>query len=87
MRTPEIKKCPSCDRELEQIPDGRENFVAECVCGFFASTRDMVHADYVANLRPLPSIAEAARRIAAKEPLNYSSAREKGRGDECFSRH
>lgn len=71
----EISVCPSCNRELQPVPEGRANFVAECnSCGFFASTRDVARANYLANFRQLPSIAMAAQRIADRELLNYSSA-------------
>ncbi len=57
MKSPEIKVCPSCDNELQPIPDGRENFVAECDwCGFFASTRDIAHANYLVNFDLLSDI-------------------------------
>ena len=73
MKLPEIELCPSCGQDIPPTSENRENFVAECAsCGFYASTRDMVRADFLANIRPLPSVSEAARRIAAREPLNYS---------------
>ena len=75
MKSQEIKVCPSCRQELQPMNSGREHFVVECnSCGFFASTRDVAHADYLANFRQLPSVAEAARRIAARAPLNYGGA-------------
>ena len=75
MKSSELKACPSCNQELQPIPSGRENIAAECnSCGFFASTRDVARAEYLATFRPLPSIAVAAQRIAGRAPLNYSSA-------------
>ena len=58
------------------MSSGREHFVVECnSCGFFASTRDIARADYLANFRPLPDISVAAQRIADRELLNYGGAK------------
>ena len=76
MKKPEIALCPKCGQKLPPVADNRENFVAECqACGFYASTADMVQAEFLANIRPLPNVSEAARRIAAREPLNYSASK------------
>ena len=71
MESPEIKLCPSCERELQQIPDNRANFVVECnSCGFFASIRDVARAEYLANVSEFPDIHMTALRIAARKPLS-----------------
>ena len=76
MKLPEIELCLGCGQDIPLNAERRENFVAECAsCGFYASTKDMVQADFLANFRPLPSVSEAARRIAAREPLNYSAGK------------
>ena len=75
MKSPEISVCPNCNRKLKQIPDNKPNLVADCDCGFFASTQDMERADYLANFYRLPDVRLAARRIAGREPLMYWSAK------------
>ena len=71
MESPEIKLCPSCDRELQQIPDNRANFVVECnSCGFIASIRDIARADYLANISEFPDVRMTALRIATRTPLS-----------------
>lgn len=70
MKPAEIKVCPSCEQELQPVAEGRNNFVAECdTCGFFASTRDMVRADYLANVSQSLGIRITAERIASRSPL------------------
>ena len=76
MKSPEIKVCPGCGTDIPPVSELRANFVAECdSCGFYASTRDMVVSDYLANFYPLPDISVVARRIANREPLNYAEAK------------
>ena len=76
MKLPEIEMCPSCGREIPPTAEKREYFVAECAaCGFYASTKDMVQAEFLANFLPLPSVSEVARRIAAREPLDYAASK------------
>ena len=76
MKLREIEMCPSCGQDIPLTAEKRENFVAECAsCDFYVSTKDMVHFGFLANFRPLPSVPEAARRIAAREPLNYSGSK------------
>lgn len=75
MTTPVIKACPSCGQEFQPVPDWRKTLVAECdSCGFYATISDVTHADYLANLPPLPDISSAAQRIAARAPLLYRLA-------------
>ncbi len=72
MTSPVITACPSCGQEFQPVPDGRKTVVAECdSCGFYATISDATHADYLANLSPLPDISSAAQRIAARAPLIY----------------
>ena len=72
----EINVCPQCGEDRQPAPDGRKNFVFECdTCGFYASTREVAHADYLANFYPLPDIRVAAQRISSRSMLKYSSAK------------
>jgi Zn ribbon nucleic-acid-binding protein len=70
MKFPELKICPSCEKELKPVAEGRENFIIECLrCGFFASTLDMSRADYLANFFPQRSVRAVAKRIADRSVL------------------
>ena len=76
MRKPELETCLYCDEKLQPVAHGRANYVAECnSCGFFATTRDVARADFLANFYPLPDIRVAAKRIADRAPLKYADAK------------
>ena len=71
MKSPIFENCPSCDKELQPIPAGRANIVAECdSCGFIATIRDEARADYLANICEFPDVRLTAERIAARKPLS-----------------
>jgi len=76
MKLPVVRKCPGCGRDPLPFREGPDTPGVHCDrCGFNASDRDVVRADYLANFRPLPAIRVAAERIAARSLLKYTPAR------------
>ncbi|MBT4125611.1 MAG: hypothetical protein HOJ22_00320 [Chloroflexi bacterium] len=72
----EFKSCPGCRQESESTENLASNVLANCSkCGFSATTRDVAHADYLANFYPLPDVRVAARRISNRKMLKYSAGR------------
>jgi len=73
MGLPEIQTCPGCGGVPLPFREGLDLPGMRCDnCGFSASGRDVIRADYLANFRRLPSIRVAAKRIADRSILKYA---------------
>jgi len=73
MKSPEIQKCPGCGGAPLRFREDIDTPGMRCDgCGFSASGRDIMRADYLANFRPLPDIRLAAKRISNRSMLEYA---------------
>lgn len=76
MKLPEIQKCPGCGGDPLVFHEGLDLPGMRCNnCGFSASGRDVLRADFLVNTRAVPSIREAAEKIARRSALNYEIVR------------
>ena len=76
MSLPKIRSCPGCGGDPLPFREGLDTPGMSCnKCGFSASGRDVMRADYLVNLRPFHDIRVAAQRISMRLVLNYGLAR------------
>jgi hypothetical protein len=70
MDSPKIRNCPGCGRVAQPIPENRKHIVISCdSCGFRASIAQLSNAELLANVYPLPSIQETAKKISSRQLL------------------
>lgn len=76
MKLPEIQNCPGCGGDLIAFREGFDIPGVRCAdCGFNASGRDVMQADFLANTRTNPEVRSSAEKIAARSALNYEMVR------------